>query len=112
MKINVNQKLVFIDGKPLKENRPDPNHKGKFIESDILLKDVLVNSLLMENPQKQSSGIDKIRKYTLATKIHKTKQDIDLPVDDVKFIKDLAIEAYGPLIAGQVNNILEGKKDE
>lgn len=99
MKINVNQKLKTLDGQTMK----DVGAKGEAI--DATLKMSIVNAIL--SPVQNEKGVDKVKKYELATKIYKAKQTVDLTAEDIVLIKDRVGEIFPPLVVGQVFKVLE-----
>lgn len=86
--------------------------KGKAIPgSDIELgeemtaKEVVVNSLLSQTSEKVG-GLDKHKCYLIYKKVTESKEVI-LTAEEISGIKSLVDKFYGPLIVGQVYEILE-----
>jgi len=106
-----------LDGRNMTVNIMD-DEKGslggqKVTKKDLTLREVITNSLLAPPPQgqrDQMEGAEKARRYYLAMEIHKTKNQIELSVDDVKLIKDEIGRVYPPLIVGQAYEILDPPK--
>lgn len=104
MKINVNQTLKNLAGQPMK----DQDGEGNVV--DATLKLALVNAVLA--PSQKESGVDKVRKYELARKIH-VSDEVDLTAEEIALCKKAVGEVFpSPLIVGQVMDLLEGKETE
>jgi len=97
MIVNMTQKLMGVDGKPLK----DPEGK------EIILRTVVTNALgtILES-DKTTSGEDKCKIWQLAVKVQEDKPDID--VEDLALIKKRIGEAFGPMVVGPAYLILNG----
>lgn len=98
MKIHVERTLKTIDGEDLK--RED----GAILS----VREVMLNSLLSPFPDERNlSGEDKVKRYSIAMRIHKESEP-DLNVEELTLIKQLVGKLYFPLIVGQMWEILEG----
>lgn len=95
MKVNFDSVLVDLDGEPIVE-------RGE----EIMLKKVCINALL--NPE-QEEGAVKAEKYVLALDINKGGER-ELKSEDIVLIKKCVGKAFGPIIVGQVFDLLEGKE--
>lgn len=72
------------------------------------VKSIVIDALLATFQDEASlSGEEKMKRYVLATSIHKGANEVS--VEDVGMIKKLVGKAYAPLIVGQVWQVLEGK---
>jgi len=87
--------LVGLDGKPLRTE-----------EGPMSLGDVAANALLSPHKDENPSGAEKVKRWSLAMRVHAAK-DAELTADDIKLIKDLVAQAYAPLIVGQAWAILD-----
>lgn len=106
MLINLNQTLSAINGETLKDN----DGKGNVV--DATLKMILVNALLApDEKSKNESGMDKVAKYRLATKIYEN-DSIDITSEDITLLKKRVGDLFGVLVVGQVYDILEGKTND
>ncbi len=56
-------------------------------------------------------GEEKIKRYTLAKKISRPTFEAQITIEEAAMIKKLTGKLYGPLIVGQIWEILEGKAD-
>jgi len=104
MRIKVNQPLRKIDGEKIyKEILKD----GKVVETkdEFLLKDACVNALLA-NDDKITEGVEKMKRYLLASKIQQAKE-LELKSEEIVMIKEAVGKNYGALIVGQVYQMLE-----
>jgi len=85
----------------------EPNPEGEATTATLRM--ALVNALL--SPVQKESGVEKIKKYDLAMKIHKNDK-VDLTAEEITLLKARVGEVFPVLIVGQVFEILEGKKNE
>lgn len=103
MKIDFSSVLKGLDGKELKGDL-----KG---EKSLTLGSVCVESLMASFPDEERlSGNDKVKRFKLAQKIY-NRTPVDITVEDASLIKELIGKAYGPLIVGQVWDLLENNKE-
>lgn len=115
MKIDLNYYFKTFDGQKVPKMDPglDPKTGKPYTEiQHLTLKDVLEQVLLVLPQQSQISGSDKVRRYSLAFKIHEADGEIDLPVADLSMLKDLVGNHYPPLVVAQSWEILDPKGDE
>lgn len=119
MKIKLNHIFKMLDDKPVQNRKVEKDEKGedKVKMVDFTFRQACENALLIEpvnpltgRPAKPIDGSEKIRRYNLALQIHNAENEIDLPVDDIKLLKDLIAEVGSPLIVGQAWNILDPKE--
>jgi hypothetical protein len=89
--------LVDLGGKPLVIEQGTP---------PMTLGDAVSAALVMPFKDESPSGQEKVKRWALALRVHAAK-DIELTADDVTLIKNLVAKAYGPLIVGQVWEILD-----
>lgn len=95
-KIDFTTVLTDLDGKPIADKDAPP----------VTLGDVTANALFASYRDEQPSGQDKVKRWTLALRVHKA-QAAELTADEIKLIKDLIGKGYGPLIVGQAWQILD-----
>ena len=96
MKINVAVILNDLSGNPIKSG-----------ESDLTLREVCVNSLLMNKPNESVEGTEKLARYTLAQRINDS--DVaELTVEELAKIKKLIAELYTTIVTGAAYAALEG----
>lgn len=95
MKIEINQVLKNLDGSPR-------FHDG----NELTLKFVMIEALTLPLSHAQLSGIEKVRRATIATEIFKAENEIDLKMEDVVMIKDLIGVHFIPLIVKEAWEIL------
>lgn len=101
MKINIDQKIIGIDGvKPL-ENTENG--------LDLTLKNVCINSILFPD-EKQRDGKKKFEDFEIFVKLRDAKKEVDLSSEEISRIKEKAVFALGVLVMGQVWNMLEKKE--
>jgi hypothetical protein len=98
MKIDLTQELKDFDGKVI------PSASGKSAK----VKGVVIDALIATYQDEANlGGEEKLKRWELASKIN--KGDFDLTAEDIVLAKKLVGKAYGPLVVGQVWNILEVK---
>ena len=116
MKVDFKKKLKALDGRPLvDEGVPEIDETGnpkKNAEGDILLKhsfvtakSISINALMSFGPQDKTSGKEKLERYQLGVKIN--NGDDEFTVEEIALVKKLVGEFFGPLIVGQVWEMLE-----
>lgn len=109
MKIDFNQELKAIDGETLlrtKRNRTT----NAMEEVPATFQWAAVEALLtVQQNENNISGEDKAKRYDLALKIQEAKGPLDLPVEDVAFLKKLCDAHFTPLIVGQTRRLLDAK---
>jgi len=105
MKVNVNQKLVSVDGV---EQLKDPNGRT------LILQNVCINALC--TPIQTDDEKKKWEKYELYKKVRDTgvrngeELIVDLKVEELFVIKSLIGKSQSQLVMGQCWEMLEGKK--
>ena len=97
MLVKVNVPLKTMDGQVMKDNVD-----GKAV--DASMKMVIVNAVL--SPVERETGVDKVKKYELAKKIH-TSDEVDLNEEEITIIKDRVGETFAPIIVGQIFELLK-----
>jgi len=98
MLVKVNVPLKTMDGQTMK----DTDGQGKAIDATVKL--VIVNAVL--SPVQNEKGVDKVKKYELAKKVH-TSDEVDLNEDEIKLIKDRVGETFPPIVVGQIYELLK-----
>jgi len=101
MLIKVDTPLKNMDGQVMKDMVD-----GEAV--DATLRMAMVNAVL--SPVERESGMDKVKKYELAKRIHYATDDVELSAEDITLIKERVGEVFPVLIVGQMFNILEGKE--
>lgn len=101
MKIDVTQGLKNYDGKDI---YLDSDNKVK-----ATLREVLVAAANTETKGKPMTAENKAKAYQLSQKMYKDN-DVNLTIDDMAFLKERVYEIFRPVVAGQIEEIFEGKK--
>lgn len=106
MQINVMQILTDLDGKDIH----NPVRNGETIEAiPVTLRYVFLEALLgMDQDEKGLSGADRYARYKLAEKI-KEGDRVEVSIEEIKMMKDVAGKKFTPLVVGRVWDILEGR---
>jgi hypothetical protein len=96
MKVKIKQVLKNLDGTPR-------FHEG----NELTLRFVMIEALALPLTNVQLSGLEKVRRATIATEIYKAENEIDLKIEDVAMIKDLIGIHFAPLIVKGAWEILD-----
>jgi hypothetical protein len=108
MKVDFNAGLQTIYETPLTENAPDPKDPNKNVSQPVTLKAVCRSALLGDNSPDMSAK-DKLDRYELALKIHRTNGELlEITVEQAALLQRLINTTYPPLIVGQCLPLLEG----
>jgi hypothetical protein len=99
MLVKVDGTLKTLDGTVIMDN----DGKGNAVEATVRM--ALVNAIL--SPVQQETGMEKVKKYELAKKIH-DQDEVELSMDDIELIKDRVGEIYAPVVVGQLYSLLSG----
>jgi hypothetical protein len=99
MKFDPKTPILDLDDKPVMSDgeKPQPVTIGS------IARQILISTL----PDEKATPRQKEDRFLLAVKIK--DKPIELSVDEVKTLKDLIGLAYGPLIVGRANAILDPK---
>lgn len=88
--------LCGLNGEPLiDQNTP------------MTLRIVASNALLSQYQDENPTGMEKVRRWALALRIHNAKETIVLTADEITLLKELIGRAYAPLVVGQAWSILD-----
>lgn len=96
MRIDVRQNILDYEGKPL------PGRDGK----PEVLRTIISTALNGVLEGETMTPEDKSKAYELTTKIY-ARKEVDLTLDERKFIRDRVGLLYGALVFGRVSDILE-----
>ena len=98
MLVNVNQVLKTIEGEAMKDMVD-----GQAVDATVKM--ALINAIL--SPVQKENGVDKVKKYELAKKIHNSTGLVDLSAEEIALLKKLIGEIYPPITVGQSYGILD-----
>ena len=98
MLVKINEPLKTMDGQVMRDD------DGQGNVTDATVKMVIINAVL--SPVQNEKGVDKVKKYELAKKVH-TSDEVDLNEDEIKLIKDRVGETFPPIIVGQIYELLK-----
>lgn len=99
MKIDFNQQVIGLDGKPFTDRDGG---------STVNLSFLCTQALLGQYPnEKELSGDDKFKRYELASKIK--DKEADISVEDIVLLKKLTGMFYATAVVGPVFLLLEGR---
>ena len=85
------------------------DYEGKDVmrgEEKLTLREVISSSINVMDPKKTMTAEHKNKAYGISVRIFASKE-VDLTVDDRKFIIDSVNGLYNPLICGRVKEILD-----
>ncbi len=102
MKFNVDAQVIGYNGKPIPKSADD--------DSPVSLGEVLSMACVNANPQKHSTGEDKMKIYRILQKTH-AGGEVELEVEEVALLKTLVGESYGVPMVGPVYDLLEKQDD-
>ena len=103
MKIDFNKVLKDIKGMPMVQ-------QGTKTPSD--LRYVSVEALLATYQNELDiSGEEKLKRYTLATKVQDSNGACDVTIEEVALIKELIGKCFSPLTVGRSYALLEGETE-
>lgn len=105
MLVKVTQPIVNYEGQPMVH--VTKNGKDR-VETPLLLRNVLVESLNFQDPQKLPTFEESVRIYDLSVLIMNA-EDVELSEADVELIKPRLAKAYKPVVIGQVVKVLTGQ---
>lgn len=125
MKIDINYKFKNLDGLIVPEGPDEPEEidgeivmkNGKPVmkkSPSFTLRKACINVLIMvqqrspsQAREKELSAEDKIERYELAKKIHKSSGLVDLERKEITLLMELIGKIYPPLTVGQAFEILD-----
>lgn len=101
MLINFSALITDLGGKPIKDG-----------DIDMTLKDLAVNALITtltdaRGEAERLSGIEKVGNATLAEKIYKSEEPIDLSVEDIAKLKERISRFPFPLVVMRAWSLLD-----
>jgi hypothetical protein len=99
MKINLEQNLKQINGTNLVDE------KNKLLD----LKTILIKAALTDI--KENDDSNKVSDFNIAMKIEKADKEVELGNSELTRLQKKVLSLYATLVVGQVNEILEGKKN-
>ena len=101
MKIDMNQQLETFDGRPIIVSEDNPFTLGL----------ACCEALMFSDPQEKANGRAKLERYELAQRIHRACRSgdglVDLTVDELKIVKDMAGKSLTTQAAGACWQALE-----
>lgn len=92
--------LTHLDGTPIKDG-----------DKQATLTTVALTALLASYEDERAlTGKEKAERYQLALKINKRPAEVDITAEQLTMLKSLIGKAFGPLVVGQVYDLLENDK--
>lgn len=76
------------------------------------VRDVLADSILTQKDAQSITNEEKMKRWTLAKKVQKSKDSVEMTIEEVAKIKELVLANATTWVAGQVADALEGVKEE
>ena len=71
----------------------------------VLARTIIINALMATYKDENPSGEEKVRRYKLAMLLHGGSHE--LSAEDIVLIKTLVGKGWGPIIVGQIYDLLE-----
>ena len=97
MKIDFTKKFTNFDGKPLVDQSS---------QKELSLGDVCVEALLAVDQKDPIDGVEKVRRYSLATEIYKGNKE-SLSAEEAVLLKELVGKYFTTMIVGQALPFLD-----
>lgn len=97
MKIDFTKKFTNFDGKPLTDQSSN---------KELTLGEICVEALLAVDNKEVLDGVEKVRRYDLASEIHKGKKE-SLSAEEVVLLKELVGKYFTTIIVGQALPLLD-----
>ena len=129
MRVNINYQFCGLDGKVIKERipkrdkegQPERNEEGQIIfkwSDPITLKQICEQALIgiyidpKTGRDEQISSDEKLERWDLAQRIHKSKEFIDLKSEEITSLKELINKQFSsPATVAQAYAILDPKEN-
>ena len=115
VKIDVTQNLKELDGTDLQFRVMVCPECGQATEGmDFTLRLAITSALVAQFPDEERKGIEpseKVKRYALAMRVY-NEDTPDLNLDERKLIWDLVAKMRGPLVVGQVWDLLDPEMDD
>lgn len=111
MVIDTTKAIVDMDGKEVRNNVPGPVDKdghATVVQETLTVRMVIVNAVLLEDPKNPTPGVEKVKLFELAQRIHGS-DTVSLTSEEVTLIKSKVLATYAVMVAGQVVKLLEGE---
>jgi hypothetical protein len=100
MRIDFGRQLVAINGEPMTDGADG---------TEVTLRLVCVNALLADmESDRGATGVQKMGRWTLATRIFNANGPLDMTVEEVTEIKDRVGKAFATGIVGPAFALLDG----
>lgn len=96
MKIDFGTKLKDLKGIVIKRG-----------EAELTLGDVAVDGLMMADAEKKEDAKKKCECYKLACRVSDSKEPLEITSEEAVLIKEKVNSVHGPLIVGQVYEIIK-----
>ena len=94
-------------------NREIPNYKEGVVKDEkgkpVIMRDIIVMSLNSVGSNEDWSKDEKIKAYELSLRLM-SKDNVDLSIDEMKYILDCVGQVTSPLVIGTLNKWFEQKE--
>jgi hypothetical protein len=100
MKVDFSKELIDLDGKTVDSSATD--------KTPATVRKVVCGALIASYPDEANlNPEEKVKRWNLALRVQKELDPIDFKTDEIALMKKLVGKAYGPMIVGQVWEVLE-----
>ena len=116
MKVKVTDAIVSLKGEAIQEDvvkeKDTEGKPTKVVKEDVTVGKLIIKALMASyRDDDQCSGEDKIKRFTISSKVQESKGEVELSTDDISFVKKYVNKAgYNPLAYTRVHEALECKK--
>ena len=99
MQIDVTQAVMGYDGEPLEMPPQKPGEEVKPLTLRKALCDSLMGSF---KDEEKVSGEDKVKRFSLAQKVHKCEGEFEFNMNDLDLCKKMVAKMYATVVSGAV----------
>ncbi len=106
MKIDVTRNLIGFDGELVEVREGEDGLKP------MTVRYTLTTALMTGNPEDNPDGVEKLRRFELARRIHRAGTTLVLSSEETVLLKKLVGDMFVPNVVGPVWILLEGEDEE
>lgn len=116
MKVRVKAPILSLQGQEIQEEvikeRDANGNPSKVVRESVTIGKLIINALMGSyRDDDQCTGEEKIRRFSISSKIQESADDVELNIEDISLIKNYVNKAgYNPLAYTRIHEALEGKE--